>query len=90
MFVLAVQLFCDTAVFFAAFMGTRSRLSIFRIGRGSCVVRYACHWVALVCMFMDALGHKGIAVLVVFVRTGRPLDALSIAAVGCVLRVVFA
>ena len=86
-FVLAVQLFCDTAVFFAAFMGTRSRLSIFRIGRGSCVVRYAFHWVALVCMFMDALGNKGIAVLIVFMDTGC---SLCVAAVGCVLRVVFA
>ena len=41
-------------------------------------------------MLVDALGHKGIAVLVVFMGTGCPLDALSIAAVGCVLWVVFA
>ena len=63
------------------------RLSIFRIGRGGRIVRYAFHWVALVCMFMDALGNKGIAVLIVFMDTGC---SLCVAAVGCVLRVVFA
>ena len=89
-FVTAVQCLCDTAAFFAALVGTRSRLSIFRIGWDSCVVRYAFCQVAVLSMLVDALGHKGIAVLVVFMGTGRPLDALSIAAVGCVLRVVFA
>ena len=41
-------------------------------------------------MLVDALGHKGIAVLGVFVIAGRPLDALGIAAVGVVFCVVLA
>lgn len=87
---LAIQPLFDTAVFLAALVGAVYRLLIFRIGRGGRIVRHAFRRVAVLCMLVDALGHKGIAVLGVFVIAGRPLDALGIAAVGVVFCVVFA
>ena len=71
-------------------MGAVFRLPFLCVRRGRFIVGIAFLRVTVLVMLMDADCHKGIAVLIVFVIAGRPLDALGIAAVGVVFCVVFA
>ena len=89
-FMLAVQGLCDTPAFLAAYMGAGSRLGFLRLGRGGGILRHAFCRVALRRMLVDALGHKGIAVLRVFMGTGDFRCPLGVAAAFVVLRVMFA
>lgn len=55
---------------------------------GICVVRHTFCRVAVLGMLVDTLGHKGVAVLIVFMVTGGSLCTFGVAAVGDVLRVM--
>ena len=96
-FVLAVQLLCDTAAFLAAFMSAGRRLLFLRLRRGGRIAGHTFSLrsfrsflrVALRAVFMDALSHEGITVLGVLVAAGRPIAALGVAALRRMLRVVF-
>ena len=70
-------------------MGTFCRLGFLRLGRGGRARGHALRRVALVCMLMDAVCHKGITVLGVFMAAWRSLAALGVAALVRVLWVVF-
>ena len=65
-------------------MGTAVRCFFFTIYRQNTIA------VALCCMLMDTLGHKGIAVLCVFMGTGNFRCPFGITAGAVMLGVVFA
>ena len=90
MLMLAVQFLCDTPAFLAARMGTFGRLPLLCAGRGRLIAGNTFLRVTVLVMFMNALGHKGIAVLGVFVIAGCSRRSLRVAAVRVMLRVVFA
>ena len=85
-----VQLFFYTAAFLRALVAAFGRFSLIRSGWGSRAVRSPFCRIAVPCMHMGAPDHGGIAVPGVLVSAGRAVCSRGVAAIGSMLRMMYA